>query len=120
MGESGAEVDGFLIEVCTTLAVGLLRNRNVLSSRMYATIAMVAASDAEHTGCQQAILENLNSSEDLNLLLKTLPTSIARPVDASWGERFDEAQTLLYSNQILAAESKLEASIDNSQAKPPS
>jgi hypothetical protein len=109
MSESGTDVDGFLIEICTTLAVGLLRERNVLSSRMFATIAMMAADDEEHTRMPQAILQNLNNSEELNLLLKTLPTSIARPVDASWGERFDEAQSLLYSNQILAAEAKLEA-----------
>lgn len=109
LAESGQTVDSFIIEICGLLAVGLLRDGNLLSSRMFATIALMASQDEQYQRLPRMVLEELNGSTELNLLLKTLPTTIQRPADVSWGERFDEAQGLLYSNQILASESKLEA-----------
>jgi predicted Zn-dependent protease len=109
LAESGQSVDSFIIEICGMLAVGLYRQGIVLSSRMFATIALMASQDEQYQRLPRMVLEELNGSQDINLLLKTLPTTIPRPADVSWGERYDEAQSLLYSNQILASESKLEA-----------
>lgn len=109
LAESGQTVDSFIIEICGLLAVGLLRDGNLLSSRMFATIALMASQDETYQRLPRMVLEELNGSSEVNLLLKTLPTTIQRPASVAWGERFDEAQSLLYSNQILASESKLEA-----------
>jgi tetratricopeptide (TPR) repeat protein len=109
LAESGQTVDSFLVEICGLLAVGLVQTGNFLSARMYATIALMASNDDQYQQLPRMVLDELNSSRDINLLLKSLPTTIARPANVSWGERFDEAQGLLYSNQILASEAKLEA-----------
>lgn len=109
LAESGQSVDSLIIEICGILAVSLMRAGNLLSARMFATIALMASQDEQFQQLPRVVLEELNGSPQVNLLLKTLPTTVARPANVPWGERFDEAQSLLYSNQILASESKLEA-----------
>ena len=55
------------------------------------------------------VLRQMNSAPTINQLLKTIPPTIERPIDADWGERYDEAATLLRSNKIVLAENKLES-----------
>lgn len=105
--ESGAGVDSFLLETASLLAFGLARAGSVLSARLYATLPLGAA-DFEEAQMAANVLNELNRSQEINLLLKSLPINQQRPEDVAWAERFDEAMALLYSQQIPAAESKLE------------
>ncbi len=107
LAESGRVVDSFLMEISSLLALTLARSKNLLSARLYATLPL-ATSDYEDSKFAQQILGELNRSNSVSLLVKNLPTPFPRPEDASWAERFDEADALLHSNQVLLAESKFE------------
>ncbi|WP_164101717.1 tetratricopeptide repeat protein [Candidatus Laterigemmans baculatus] len=108
LAESGRSVDAFLLEIGSVLSMALAQEGQVLSSRLYATLALTTQ-EPEHSSMAQSVLGELNQSRGLNLLTKSLPLPIDRPEDVSWGERYDEANSLLRSNQILAAEAKFEA-----------
>jgi hypothetical protein len=56
-----------------------------------------------------SVLRQLNSASAISQLMKSVPPTIARPSDAQWGERYDEASTLLRSNKVDLAESKFES-----------
>jgi len=107
LAESSSGVDAFVLEVSSLLALGLSRQGNYLSARLYATLPLTAPQyqDAE---LASSILAELNQSPNVNLLLKNLPTNIPRPENVVWGERYDEAMSLLLSEQVLAAEAKFE------------
>ncbi|XZE55677.1 tetratricopeptide repeat protein [Planctomycetaceae bacterium SH139] len=107
LAESGRSVDSFLMEISSLLALALARSQNLLSARLYATLPL-ATTDYEDSKLAQQILGELNRASGVSLLVKNLPSPIPRPDDVSWAERFDEADALLHSNQVLLAESKLE------------
>lgn len=108
LAESGRGVDGFLLEIGSVLSMALAQEGQMLSARLYATLAL-STQEFEDASMAQTVLGELNQARGLNLLLKSLPTPIDRPDEASWAERYDEANSLLRNNQILAAESKFEA-----------
>ncbi len=106
--ESGRDVDSFVLDVSSAVAYLLARQGIYLTARVYASLAMMAHG-YEGREMSGSLLRQLNSSPTLNQLLKSIPQPIERPSDVEWGERFDEAATLLRSNKVLLAESKLES-----------
>lgn len=108
LAESGRGVDAFLLEIASVLSMALAQHGQMLSARLYATLAL-STQEFEDTAMAQTVLGQLNQTRGLNLLLKSLPRPVDRPDNAPWGERYDEANSLLRNNQILAAESKFEA-----------
>lgn len=107
LGESGQSVDSFLLEISAVLALSLMSGQNYLSARLYATLPLSNAG-YEDVELPQRILYELNHAPSVNMLLKTMPVPIPRPAETSWAERYDEANALLRSNQVLLAESKFE------------
>lgn len=106
--ESGQNVDSFVMDVASILAVALLQNGRYLTARVYATLGMVAA---EYSGSSTAlsVLQSINSSPMVNGYLKQVPEPKPRPDGVQWAERFDEASTLLRSNKVTLAESKFDS-----------
>jgi len=115
--ESGREVDSFVLDVASVLAFSLAQMGLFLTARVYATLAMMA-SGYEGNRTALTVLRQMNSAPTINLLLKSVPDMIDRPEDASWGERYDEALTLLRNNKILLAENKFE-SLQRTAAREP-
>lgn len=106
--ESGKEVDSFVLSVASVLAYSLAQQGAFLTARVYATLAMMAAGfEGGQTAVQ--VLRQLNSSPTVNQMFKAIPDRIERPSGAEWGERYDEASTLLRSNKIDLAESKFQS-----------
>ncbi len=108
LAESRHGIDPFLLEVASILAMALVRERRYFSARYFAALPLMV-DDFEDASIAQQVLRELNESRALNSLLKTVPQVLDRPENVTWGERFDEAQSLLLSQQVLTAESKLEA-----------
>lgn len=106
--ESGRDVDAFVLDVGSVLAFSLAQGGEFLTARVYATLAMMAQG---YEGGQTAmqVLRQLNSAPTISQLLKAIPKAIARPSDAEWGERYDEAAGLLRSNKVMLAQSKFES-----------
>ncbi len=106
--ESGREVDSFVLDVASILAFSLAQRGIFLTARVYASLSMMASG---YEGGQAAIsvLRQLNTSPTINQLIKSTPATIERPSDAEWGERYDEAATLLHSNKIDLAEAKFQS-----------
>ncbi len=106
--ESGQDVDAFVLDVSSVLAYTLAQSGRYLTARAYATLAMMASG---YEGGQTAVsvLRQLNSAPSINQLLKAIPPTIERPSDAEWGERYDEAASLLRSNKVAMAETKFES-----------
>ena len=106
--ESGRDVDAFVLDVSSVLAYSLAQRGVFLTARVYATLAMMASG---YEGGQAAVsvLRQMNSAPTISQLMKSVPSPIARPSDAEWGERYDEAAGLLRSNKIDLAESKFES-----------
>ncbi|QDT09296.1 tetratricopeptide repeat protein [Planctomycetes bacterium K23_9] len=106
--ESGQDVDAFVLDVSSVLAYTLAQSGRFLTARVYATLAMMASG---YEGGQTAVsvLRQLNSAPSINQLLKAIPPTIERPADADWGERYDEASSLLRSNKVAMAETKFES-----------
>ena len=106
--ESGKEVDSFVLSVASVLAYSLAQQGVFLTARVYATLAMMATGfEGGQTAVQ--VLRQLNSSPTVNQMFKAIPDRIERPTSADWGERYDEASTLLRSNKIDLAESKFQS-----------
>jgi tetratricopeptide (TPR) repeat protein len=105
MTESGRDVDAFVLDVSSVLAYSLAQSGVFLTARVYATLAMMASG---YEGGQTAVsvLRQLNSAPTISQLMKAVPSPIARPADADWGERYDEASVLLRSNKVDLAEAK--------------
>lgn len=116
--ESGRNVDSFVLDVASVLAFSLAQSGAFLTARVYATLSMMASG---YEGGQTAVsvLRQLNQAPTISLLMKSIPETISRPADVSWGERFDEASSLLQSNQVILAESKLQ-SLRKTAAQEPS
>ena len=106
--ESGKEVDSFVLDIASALAYSLANEGLFLSARVYATLAAMASGFDEKT-MSTSVLSQLNHNAEINQLIKAVPDLIERPADVSWGERYDEALTLLRSNQILLAQDKFES-----------
>ncbi|TWU34127.1 hypothetical protein Q31b_55980 [Novipirellula aureliae] len=106
--ESGREVDAFVLDVSSVVAFFLAQKGVFLTARVYASLSMMATG-YEGSQMSSQLLRELNGTATLNQLLKSVPKAIARPKDAEWGERYDEAATLLRSNKVLLAQSKLES-----------
>ena len=106
--ESGRDVDSFVLDVSSVLAYSLAQRGVFLTARVYASLAMMASG---YEGGQGAVsvLRQLNTAPTINQLMKTIPAPIERPLDAEWGERYDEAATLLRNNKIDLAESKFQS-----------
>ncbi|MGI9472572.1 MAG: tetratricopeptide repeat protein [Rubripirellula sp.] len=106
--ESGRDVDAFVLDVSSVLAYSLAQRGIFLTARVYATLSMMASG---YEGGQAAVsvLRQMNSAPTISQLMKTVPQPVARPADADWGERYDEASTLLRSNKIDLAESKFQS-----------
>ena len=106
--ESGQDVDAFVLDVSSVLAYTLAQSGRYLTARAYATLAMMASG---YEGGQTAVsvLRQLNSAPSINQLIKAIPPTIERPSDADWGERYDEASSLLRSNKVAMAETKFES-----------
>lgn len=106
--ESGRDVDSFVLDVSSVLAYSLAQRGVFLTARVYATLAMMASG---YEGGQAAIsvLRQLNSAPTVNQLVKSIPETIERPADTDWGERYDEAATLLRNNKIDLAETKFQS-----------
>jgi tetratricopeptide (TPR) repeat protein len=106
--ESGKDVDSFVLDVASVLAYSLSQAGVYLTSRVYATLGMVATGyEGGSTSLQ--VLRAINSSPRVNGFLKQVPEPHARPDGVDWAERYDEAATLLQSNKVLAAQSKFES-----------
>lgn len=106
--ESGRQVDTFVLDVASVLAVALMQQGVFLTSRVYATLAMLTEDyDGNRTALE--VLRALNSSPSINHLLKSIPRRIERPSGTDWTERFDEADTLLQNQKIDLAESKFQS-----------
>lgn len=116
--ESGRDVDAFVLDVSSVLAYSLSQIGVFLTARVYATLAMMASG---YEGGQTAmtVLRQLNSAPTISQLMKAIPEPIERPEDAEWGERFDEASSLLRSNKVILAQTKFE-SLRRSVPKEPS
>ncbi|WP_345324285.1 protein-disulfide isomerase [Novipirellula rosea] len=106
--ESGRDVDAFVLDVSSAVAFLLGRQGVFLTARVYASLAMMAQG-YEGSQMSGSLLRQLNSSPTLNQLVKSIPQPIQRPDDADWGERYDEAATLLRSNKVLLAEAKFQS-----------
>ncbi|WP_442507391.1 tetratricopeptide repeat protein [Novipirellula sp. SH528] len=106
--ESGRDVDAFVLDVSSAVAFLLGRQGVFLTARVYASLAMMAQG-YEGSQMSGSLLRQLNSSPTLNQLVKSIPQPIQRPADADWGERYDEAATLLRSNKVLLAEAKFQS-----------
>ncbi len=106
--ESGRAVDSFVLDIASILAYSLANAGLFLTARAYVQLPLTATGyEANQTAAM--VYQELNSSEEINQLLKGVPAPLPRDDDATWGERFDEAMGLLRSNQILLAESKLQS-----------
>ena len=105
--ESGRDVDAFVLDVASVLSYTLAQSGRYLTARVYATLAGMASG---YEGGQTAIavLRQLNSTPTVNQLMKTIPEPIERG-DAEWGERYDEASSLLRSNKVAQAKTKFES-----------
>lgn len=103
--ESGRDVDSFVLDVSSVLAYSLAQSGVFLTARVYATLAMMA-SGYEGGQTSMAVLRQLNQAPTISQLMKSIPEPIARPSDASWGERYDEAAGLLQNNKVTLAEAK--------------
>ena len=106
--ESGRNVDSFVLDISTALAFALAQNGSFLTARVYAMLPMMA-NGYEGERMAISVLQQLNQSTSINQLMKSIPMPISRPEDVSWGERFDEATTLLTNNQVLLAKDKFES-----------
>jgi hypothetical protein len=106
--ESARSVDTFVLDIASILAYSLANSGLYLTARAYVQLPLTAQGyEANQTAAM--VYQELNSSPQINQLLKTVPAPLPRDEDATWGERFDEAVGLLRSNQILLAESKLQS-----------
>lgn len=103
--ESGRDVDSFVLDVSSVLAYSLAQSGVFLTARVYATLAMMA-SGYEGGQTSMAVLRQLNQAPTISQLMKSIPEPIARPSDAPWGERYDEAAGLLQNNKVTLAEAK--------------
>lgn len=103
--ESGRDVDAFVLDVASVLAYSLAQQGVFLTARVYATLSMMA-SGYEGGQTAMAVLRQLNSAPTISQLLKAVPQTVERPADVDWGERYDEAATLLRSNKVDLAEAK--------------
>lgn len=115
--ESGKDVDAFVLDIASVLGFSLAQAGFFLTARLYSTLAMMAPG---YEGGRSAVqvLRELNQSQSLSQLLKTVPHEISRPADVDWAERYDEAAGLLRSNKIVLAQSKFE-SLQRSHAGQP-
>lgn len=106
--ESGRDVDAFVLDVSSALAYMLAQRGVFLTSRVYAALAMMTTG---YQGGQAAVgvLQQLNTSPTINQLIKATPTLIPRPAEVEWGERYDEASSLLENQKIDLAESKFQS-----------
>ena len=106
--ESGRDVDAFVLDVASALAYMLAQRGVFLTSRVYASLAMMTTG---YQGGQAAVsvLQQLNTSPTINQLIKATPMLIPRPRDVEWGERYDEASSLLENQKIDLAESKFQS-----------
>ncbi len=106
--ESGRDVDAFVLDVASVLAMALVQSGVFLTARVYATLSMMA-SGYEDGQTAVAVLRQLNSAPSVNQFVKSIPEPFPRPADADWGERYDEAMGLLRSNKVMLAQSKFES-----------
>lgn len=107
LNESGKEVDSLLMDVALIVAMGLAQAGVILSARVYALLAI--SSQGYEAEMANSFLAQLDSSPSVNHLLKSVPQLIERPADVDWGERYDEAVSLLRSNKVLLAQDKFES-----------
>ena len=106
--ESGRDVDSFVLDIASALAFTLAQSGRYLTARVYATLAMMA-SGYEGGQTAVAVLRELNGAPSVNQLMKSIPPAIERPADVDWGERYDEANSLLRNNKVALAQTKLES-----------
>ncbi|MEL6105937.1 MAG: protein-disulfide isomerase [Planctomycetota bacterium] len=107
MNESGTEVDSLLMDVALIVAVAFARKGVVLSARVFALLA--ASSYGMENQYAQGFLSQLDGAPGMNHLLKAIPHLIPRPEGVSWGERYDEAISLLKSNKVPLAQDKFDS-----------
>ncbi|OYP28363.1 tetratricopeptide repeat protein [Rhodopirellula sp. MGV] len=105
--ESGQNIDSFLMDVATLVAMGLVQNASILSARLFAMLPLGAngydSSEAQH------FMASLDNSPMINHLLKNIPDLIECPEGVDWQERYDEAIALLDVNKVLLAQDKFES-----------
>ena len=106
--ESGRDVDSFVLDVSSVLAYSLAQRGIFLTARVYATLSMMATG-YEGGQASVSVLRQMNAAPTISQMMKTVPQPVSRPADADWGERYDEAATLLRSNKIDLAESKFQS-----------
>ncbi len=106
--ESGQTVDSFVLDVASLLAYALAGNGILLTSRVYATLALVSTG-YEDSRMAANVLQQINGDPSVNQLAKAVPNLIAPPEDADWGERYDEAALLLANNKVALAQTKFES-----------
>ncbi len=106
--ESGRSVDSFVLDVSVLLATSLASEGNFFTARAYLQLPLTAQG---YEPSQMAVgaYRQLNTSPEVNHLIKHIPAVMPRPDGVAWAERFDEAIGLLRSNQFLLAESKLQS-----------
>lgn len=106
--ESGQTVDPFVLDVASLLSYALAGNGIVLTARVYATLALVSPG-YEDSRLAANVLQQLNGDPKINVFAKVVPPLIERPSGADWGERYDEAASLLANNKVELAQNKFES-----------
>ncbi|MCC9641569.1 protein-disulfide isomerase [Rhodopirellula sp. JC740] len=106
--ESGQTVDSFVLDVASLLAYALAGNGILLTSRVYATLAMVSTG-YEDSRMAASVLQQINGDPGVNQLAKAVPELISPPENADWVERYDEAALLLSNNKVVLAQNKFES-----------
>jgi tetratricopeptide (TPR) repeat protein len=108
LAECGREINSFVVEFAAILGAAFAGNSNLLSARVYLSLAMIAE-EVQSSQYAIQILRQISDSPSVNHLLKSNPEEAPRPVDVPWGERFDEAAGLLHGQKVILAQSKFES-----------
>ncbi|WP_047813555.1 tetratricopeptide repeat protein [Rhodopirellula islandica] len=106
--ESGQTVDSFVLDVASLLSYALAGNGILLTSRVYATLALVSTG-YEDSRMAANVLQQINGDPSVNQLAKAVPNLIPPPESADWVERYDEAALLLSNNKVALAQTKFES-----------
>lgn len=105
--ECEGRVSEQLLEVALTTAALLANSGHILTARALVTFAWAAEGVPEELAQQvEQLLNELNTSNGINHLLKYHAHVYPRPSRCDWAERYDEARGLLRANRFASAEPK--------------
>lgn len=110
LAESNRNAVSMLFELASVIALIQFEQANYLTARMYGHMVLSVMQGNTNKELLQ-MLDVFMGASQISLLVKSGPIvpGKSQPTDAGINERYKEAQDLLRANQILLAESKLEA-----------